>query len=86
MLAVLKRGADRSTSVLDILERWFPEQWLKTPVFGCVLIGGASSRMGKAKHLLSRNGGTWLEHTVELLQQHCELWMQYGIRYDVDRR
>lgn len=79
MLAVLKRGADRSTSVLDILERWFPEQWLKTPVFGCVLIGGASSRMGKAKHLLSHNGRTWLEHTVELLQQHCEQVVIVGL-------
>ena len=70
--AVLSRDADRPTVVLNILEQWLSEQWLKTPVFGCVLIGGASSRMGKPKHLLRRNGHTWLEHTAELLHQVCE--------------
>ena len=41
-------------------------------VFGCVLIGGKSSRMGTAKQLLRRGGRTWLEHTVALLGQVCE--------------
>ncbi len=70
--AVLSRDAERPTVVLNILEQWLSEQWLKPQVFGCVLIGGASSRMGKPKHLLRRNGRTWLEHTVELLHQVCE--------------
>jgi len=40
-----------------------------TPVWGCVLIGGRSSRMGRPKHLLKdRNGITWLERTVRLLR------------------
>jgi len=40
-----------------------------TPVWGCVLIGGRSSRMGKPKHLLKdQSGGTWLERTVRLLR------------------
>ena len=44
-----------------------------SPVFGCVLIGGKSSRLGKPKHLLEHAAGqTWLEHTVELLQQIAE--------------
>jgi len=72
VLAVLSQDADRPKVVLDILDKWLPEQWLKTPVFGCVLIGGASSRMGKPKHLLRRNGRTWLKHTAELLDQVCE--------------
>ena len=71
ILAVLSRDADRPTLVLDILKNWLSEQCLKTPVFGCVLIGGSSSRMGKAKHLLRRNGRTWLAHTAELLGQLC---------------
>lgn len=38
------------------------------PVWGCVLIGGKSSRMGRPKHLLQgQNGTTWIEHTVNLL-------------------
>lgn len=37
----------------------------QTPVWACVLIGGRSSRMGRAKHLLTDSGGrTWLENTV----------------------
>lgn len=40
-----------------------------TPLWGCVLIGGRSSRMGRPKHLLPGDGGrTWLEHAVELLR------------------
>ncbi|NIA07749.1 MAG: molybdopterin-guanine dinucleotide biosynthesis protein B [Actinobacteria bacterium] len=72
VLAVLNRDGDRPTVALDILEKWLFEKWLRTPVFGCVLIGGDSSRMGKPKHLLRRNGHTWLQHTAELLQELCE--------------
>ncbi len=40
-----------------------------TPVWGCVLIGGRSSRMGRPKHLLpGSDGRTWLEHAVERLR------------------
>jgi molybdopterin-guanine dinucleotide biosynthesis protein A len=38
------------------------------PVWGCVLIGGRSSRMGRPKHLLeNRKGTTWLESTLDIL-------------------
>lgn len=41
----------------------------RTPVWGCVLIGGKSSRMGRPKHLIKdRQGRTWLENTIGLLQ------------------
>lgn len=34
----------------------------------CLLIGGRSSRMGQPKHLIrGKNGQTWVEHTVDLL-------------------
>lgn len=36
-------------------------------VWGCVLIGGSSSRMGRPKHLLRHGGETWLELTVHKL-------------------
>ena len=40
-----------------------------TPVWGCVLIGGRSSRMGRPKHLLKDGQGkTWLENTVATLR------------------
>lgn len=38
------------------------------PLWACVLIGGRSSRMGRAKHLLADGRGrTWLENTVARL-------------------
>jgi len=39
-----------------------------TPVWGCVLIGGRSSRMGTPKHLIEQEGRTWIERTVAMLR------------------
>jgi molybdopterin-guanine dinucleotide biosynthesis protein A len=40
----------------------------RTPVWGCILIGGKSSRMGRPKHLLrDGRGTTWLENTIAVL-------------------
>ena len=47
-------------------------KWLKPPVLGCVLIGGKSSRMGCAKHLIIKNNRTWLERTAEKLSMVCD--------------
>jgi molybdopterin-guanine dinucleotide biosynthesis protein MobB len=69
IVATLPRDSDRVSAVISILEEWLPRQWLKTPVYGCILIGGKSSRMGEPKHLLHKGGKTWLEITVEQLEQ-----------------
>jgi molybdopterin-guanine dinucleotide biosynthesis protein A len=42
------------------------------PVWGCVLIGGRSRRMGAPKHLLDENGLAWIEQTVAILRQKVE--------------
>lgn len=39
------------------------------PVWGCVLIGGRSRRMGRPKHLIEQDGRCWLERTVALVGQ-----------------
>ncbi len=40
----------------------------QTPVWGCILIGGKSSRMGQPKHLIEdQQKITWLERTVKIL-------------------
>lgn len=46
---------------------WLDDQWARPPVWGCVLVGGKSRRMGRAKHLIRRNGATWVERAVEVL-------------------
>jgi len=45
---------------------------IHAPVWGCVLIGGRSSRMGRPKHLLRRAGRTWLELTVQKLMTRVD--------------
>jgi molybdopterin-guanine dinucleotide biosynthesis protein A len=42
------------------------------PVWGCVLIGGKSRRMGYPKHLLEEDGCTWIERTVAILRPRVE--------------
>ncbi len=42
------------------------------PVWGCVLIGGRSSRMGAPKHLIMQDGLSWVERTVAVLGQVVE--------------
>ena len=44
----------------------------RIPVWGCVLIGGASTRMGRPKQLLRRDGVTWLELIVSQLASQVE--------------
>ena len=69
IIAVLPRDSDRIGRLMSILDDWLSEQWVKTPVYGCVLIGGRSARMSSPKHLLTENETTWLEKTIELLKQ-----------------
>ena len=42
------------------------------PIYGLVLAGGESRRMGQDKALLTRNGKSQLQHTVDLLEEACE--------------
>lgn len=49
-----------------------PGSFGTVPVWGCVLIGGKSVRMGFPKHLLERQGVTWLEVIVKKLRECTE--------------
>ena len=67
ILAVLKREEATAERLFAIVQALIAEKWRQTPVWGCVLIGGKSSRMGRPKHLLPQDGRTWLEQAVEKL-------------------
>ena len=69
IVATLPRDSDRVGSFLSILDNWLPTQWLKTPVFGCLLIGGQSKRMGHPKHMILKDGKTWIERNVGVLHE-----------------
>jgi len=72
VLAVLPWDGDRKQQLLALLDHWLPQQWLAPPLYGCVLIGGGSRRMGQPKHLLEREGRTWLESLASVLGQQCQ--------------
>lgn len=59
--------------------QWLAARGTRTPVYGCILIGGKSSRMGRPKHLIrTAEGQTWLERTVSLLAGFTERTMISG--------
>ncbi len=64
ILEILSREESTVERILLWLEQWLRKKWLQTPVWGCVLIGGKSKRMGRPKHLIERDSSTWLEQAV----------------------
>jgi len=67
IMACLPRGPERDHIMLSLLDGFLLQRWSQPPVVGCVLIGGKSSRMGRPKHLLLKDGQTWLQRTASLL-------------------
>lgn len=79
VLGVLKPGQDITTEATHLADQWLKEVWQQPPVYGCVLIGGKSSRMGQPKHLLTKHGKTWLQSTVERLNLVCSTVLVAGM-------
>ncbi|MHC4563917.1 MAG: molybdopterin-guanine dinucleotide biosynthesis protein B, partial [Planctomycetota bacterium] len=53
---IFAKDAGRFAAVAAAAEEIIHAQWSAMPVYGCVLIGGKSARMGRPKHLLQDNG------------------------------
>ena len=45
---------------------------MMSPVFAGILIGGKSRRFGRPKHLVLKDGKTWLERTVDAVHPHVD--------------
>jgi molybdopterin-guanine dinucleotide biosynthesis protein A len=60
---------DMVKSCVDSIIAWLWSCLHNVPVWGCILIGGRSSRMGSPKHLLAAGQGeTWLERIISTLE------------------
>ncbi|PIE63943.1 MAG: hypothetical protein CSA26_10510 [Desulfobacterales bacterium] len=55
------------SDALEFARLQLEHAWLQSPLWGCVLIGGKSRRMGSPKHLIVEHGVTWVERSVQLL-------------------
>lgn len=72
--AVLPWDSNRAEALEPLLASFVEDATRRVPVFGCILIGGRSTRMGSPKHLLpSREdaGQTWLHRTIRVLEPSC---------------
>lgn len=67
ILEVLTREQADADRVFHFLQQWLSHKCRQIPVWGCVLIGGRSRRMGRPKHLIEHGGKSWLEHAVDKL-------------------
>ena len=67
LLAVLRREEADAERLFSFAQKLIAEKQQQTEVWGCVLIGGQSKRMGQPKHLLQQGGRTWLEGAAEKL-------------------
>lgn len=68
VIAAMPRDADRVGTLMSMLEDWLPRQWLKPPVFGCVL-GCAEAAGTDARRQEAGDSRVRLERTAELLGQ-----------------
>ncbi len=71
-LAVFGRDDDRPKAMAAVIDDFLARQWPRPPVLGCILIGGKSTRMGRPKHLLVKDGETWLQRTAASLAEVCQ--------------
>lgn len=63
---------DRPPVAIVLIDDWLREIWLETPVYAGILIGGASTRMGRPKHLIGTPGETWLGRAYTAVKDHVE--------------
>lgn len=72
LLSILSE-ADSIEKLGEDIFAWLQRRSLDMPVWGCILIGGMSRRMGQPKHLIRLpDGRTWLEKTAATLKDYVD--------------
>lgn len=67
LIALIEKGVGRGEAMIQGVNEFLNRQWLCPPILGCILIGGRSTRMGQPKHLIERDGLSWLQRTASTL-------------------
>ncbi|KAF0192963.1 MAG: hypothetical protein FD165_66 [Gammaproteobacteria bacterium] len=78
VLDIYPRDADRAARFLALIDDQLPRQWRQTPVYGGILIGGASRRMGRPKHLLRAADASWIEQIAAVAGDAVERLVVVG--------
>lgn len=69
---ILGSDEDRPAIAEAMIEEWLRARMAALPVFGGILIGGASRRMGRPKHLIELDGQSWAERVVRVLRARAQ--------------
>ncbi len=72
LLKVLPPGEGRLDAVAALIEDRLKAHQSTVPVFGLLLIGGQSRRMGRPKHLIESGGMTWAERAAKSLEEYAK--------------
>ena len=75
---ILKRDEDRPRLALAMIEEVLPQLWRTAPLYAGLLMGGRSSRMGTPKHLIERDGVTWIERAAAAVRGQVEKTVLLG--------
>jgi len=70
--------ADREAGVMELIDACLAAAAAATPIHAGILIGGGSTRMGQPKHLITEDGLTWLEWTVDAMRSHVDAVVLLG--------
>lgn len=67
---VLRWGAGREAALLARIDAWLDAAWAARPLYGGLLVGGASRRMGRPKQLLTHGRRSLAEISAAALAPH----------------
>lgn len=70
LLTALPRGGGRLAAFLALTEQVVRQHFAARPLLGGVLVGGASTRMGRPKHLARVGGRSLLQRVADALSPH----------------